>query len=190
MCQWGLSRGGTPDTDTLPPSLLLLCFFSVIVRQNGAPDFYSMGFGVVIIPNGVWLLNLWSWCMRMGFISAALWQCTIRLMVLETAVHDSSGSSSSSNSEGRKSVGRLDREKDKSSDWGRKSIPMVTTWCFFFFFLFPVPTPIFTRLISSSFFLSLSSNVSVPCCYTISHLLMVFNWSQSFPLLHLIKRSS
>lgn len=35
-----------------------------------------------------------------------------------------------------------------------------------------------------------SSNVSVPCCYTISHLLMVFKWSQSFSLLHLIKRSS
>lgn len=117
----------------------------------------------------------------MGFISVAPWQCSSRLMVLETADHDSS-----SNRKGRKSVSRLDRVKDESSDWGRESISMVTNVMGFFFLL--VPTPIFTRLLSSSFFSS--SNVSVPCCYTTSHLLMVFNWSQSFSLLRLIKRSS
>lgn len=53
----------------------------------------------------------------------------------------------------------------------------------------PVPTP---HLYPSHLLLlfSPSSNVSVPCCYTISHLFKVFNRSQSFSMLHLIKRSS
>lgn len=74
--------------------------------------------------------------------------------MLETADPDSSSSS-----KGRKSVGRLDREKEESSDWGRDSISMVTTaMCFFFF---PVPTPIFTLLISSSYFLHLLMSLSL-----------------------------
>lgn len=66
-----------------------------------------------------------------GWVSFLItpWQCSCRLMVLETADHDSS--SSSSNRKGRRSVSRLDREKDESSDWGRESISMVTTVMFF-----------------------------------------------------------
>lgn len=109
-----------------------------------------------------------------GWVSflIAPWQCSCRLMVLETADHDSS----SSNRKGRKSVSRLDREKDESSDWGRESISMVTTVMFFS----PSPHPHLYPSHLLLFFFSSSSNVSVPCCYTISHLLMVFNWSQSF----------
>lgn len=41
--------------------------------------------------------------------------------------------------EGRKkSISRLDREKDESSDWERESISMVTTVMFFFP---PIPHP-------------------------------------------------
>lgn len=81
------------------------------------------------------------------FFSAAPWQCSSRLMVVETADHDSS---SKRKGREKKSVSRLDREKDESSDWERESISMVTTVMFFFFSL-PFPTPIFTRLISSIF---------------------------------------
>lgn len=122
----------------------------------------------------------------MGFIFVAPWQCFSRLMVLETADHDSS-----SNRKGRKSVSRLDREKDESSDWGRESISMVTTVMFFFFFP-PSPHPHLYPSHLLSFFPP-SSNVSVSCCYTISHLLMVFNWSSNwshFLCCVLIKRSS
>lgn len=79
-------------------------------------------------------------------------------MVLEIADHDSS-----SNRKGRKSVSRLDREKDESSDWERESISMVTTVMFFFSSQSPPPS----LPVSSPLSFSPSSNVSVPCCYTI-----------------------
>lgn len=70
------------------------------------------------------------------FFSAAPWQCSSRLMVVETADHDSS---SKRKGREKKSVSRLDREKDESSDWERESISMVTTVMVFFFP--PIPHP-------------------------------------------------
>lgn len=57
------------------------------------------------------------------------------------------------------------------------------------FFFSPSPHPP-SLPVSSPPVISPSSNVYVPCCYTISHLFKVFNRSQSFSMLHLIKRSS
>ena len=80
----------------------------------------------------------------------APWQFCGRLMVLETADHDSSN-----NRVGRKSLSRLDREKDESSDWGMR--------IYFYHDVFfpPVPTPIVTRLIASFYFLPLLMSLSL-----------------------------
>lgn len=87
----------------------------------------------------------------------------------------------------RKSISRLDWRKDESSDWGRELFLWLQPWCFFFFSPSPHPPSL---PVSSPPVISPSSNVYVPCCYTISHLFKVFNRSQSFSMLHLIKRSS
>lgn len=103
------------------------------------------------------------------FFSAAPWQCSSRLMVVETADHDSSCKRKGRE---KKSVSRLDREKDESSDWERESISMVTTVMGFFFSSSHSPPP--SLPVSSPLSFAPSSHVSVPRCYTISHLTCFF----------------
>lgn len=70
----------------------------------------------------------------------------------------------------KKSVSRLDREKDESSDWERESISMVTTVMVFF----PSHSPPPSLPVSSPLSFAPSSHVSVPRRYTISHLTCFF----------------